>query len=87
MPTQTWPADLPPMTVLSLMSGTSVDGVDATLTRFEQTAGRLAWEVLERRSADFGPLLRERLLRSIAPGGADVVELTPLHTEVGEAYA
>lgn len=87
MSTQTWPADLPPMTVLSLMSGTSVDGVDATLTRFEQTGGRLAWEVLARRSADFDPLLRERLLRSIAPGGADVVELTQLHTEVGEAYA
>ena len=85
--TRPWPADLPAMRVLSLMSGTSVDGTDAVLARFEQVAGALRWEVLDRAGLEFEPDLRRRLLRAIEPGGADAVELTQLHAEVGEAYA
>ena len=85
--TRPWPADLPPMHVLSLMSGTSVDGTDGVLARFEQVGGALTWEVLDRASLDFEPELRRRLLRAIEPGGADAVALTQLHAEVGETYA
>ncbi|MDF1521299.1 MAG: anhydro-N-acetylmuramic acid kinase [Trueperaceae bacterium] len=87
MSARPWPADLPPMHVLSLMSGTSVDGTDGVLARFEQVGGVLAWDVLDRTTFDFDPELRRRLLRAIEPGGADAVELTQLHAEVGEAYA
>lgn len=75
------------MRVLSLMSGTSVDGTDAVLARFEQVGGALTWEVLDRTTRAFDPDLRRRLLRAIEPDGADAVELTQLHAEVGEAYA
>ena len=82
-----WPADLAPLTVLGLMSGTSLDGMDAVVVRLERRGGRMAWEVFARAQAAFAPRLRERLLRSIEPGGADAIELTQLHAEVGEAYA
>jgi anhydro-N-acetylmuramic acid kinase len=82
-----WPADLPPLNVLGVMSGTSLDGMDAVLARFERRAGALAWSVEVRAEAAFDAALRTRLLRAIEPGGADVVELTQLHAEVGEAYA
>lgn len=82
-----WPADLPPLRVLGVMSGTSLDGMDAVLARFERSDGRLRWQVLARAQADFAPDVRARLLRAIEPGGADAIELTQLHAEVGEAYA
>ncbi|MFU8887737.1 MAG: anhydro-N-acetylmuramic acid kinase [Trueperaceae bacterium] len=82
-----WPADLPPLNVLGVMSGTSLDGMDAVLARLERSGGALRWSVEARAEAAFDDALRARLLRSIEPGGADVVELTQLHAEVGEAYA
>jgi anhydro-N-acetylmuramic acid kinase len=82
-----WPADLPPLRVLGVMSGTSLDGMDAVLARFERRGGTLTWSVEARADASFDAALRERLLRAIEPGRADVVELTLLHAEVGEAYA
>jgi anhydro-N-acetylmuramic acid kinase len=81
------PPDLPPLRVLGLMSGTSVDGIDAVLARFERRQGVLIWEELAHAEADFDRDLRQRLLRATQPGAADVVEITQLHAEVGEAYA
>jgi anhydro-N-acetylmuramic acid kinase len=86
-PGRAWPDDLPPLRVLGVMSGTSLDGMDAVLARFERRAGALTWSVEARAEARFDAALRGRLLRAIEPGGADVVELTLLHAEVGEAYA
>jgi anhydro-N-acetylmuramic acid kinase len=86
-PDRPWPDDLPPLTVLGVMSGTSLDGMDAVLARFERRGGALSWAVVARAEATFDDDLRRRLLRAIEPGRADVVELTMLHAEVGEAYA
>jgi anhydro-N-acetylmuramic acid kinase len=82
-----WPRNLPPKRVLGLMSGTSVDGIDAVLASFERRNGALHWRELHHTEADFDPKLRRRLLRATQPGAADVVEVTQLHAEVGEAYA
>lgn len=79
--------DRPPMTVLGLMSGTSMDGMDTVTVRLERRAGRWLWEVLGRGSHPYRPALRERLLRAIDPQRSDVVLLTELHQEVGRAYA
>ncbi len=73
-----------PLNVLGLMSGTSLDGVDAVLVRLEQTE-RLEWRVLARHSLEYAPDLRERLYRAIQPD-SDVVLLTQLHTEVAHVY-
>lgn len=79
--------NLPPLNVLGLMSGTSLDGVDAVLVRLERPDRKLHWEVLARHSLDYSRELRERLLQALTPEGSDVVLLTQLHTEVGEVYA
>lgn len=78
---------LPPMTVLGLMSGTSMDGIDTVTVRLERTERGWSWEVLGRASHPYDPSLRERLHRAIDPERSDVVLLTELHQEVGVAYA
>lgn len=84
---RSWPHNLPPKRVLGLMSGTSVDGIDAVLASFERRNGVLHWRELHHAEAAFEPALRQRLLRATEPGSADIVEITQLHAEVGEAYA
>lgn len=86
-PEQIWLDSLPEKRVVSIMSGTSVDGADAIVARFHWKERRMEWEVLGRWSFSFPTDLRLRLLRAIEPGGADVVEITQLHAEVGEFYA
>ncbi|HEX7022396.1 MAG TPA: anhydro-N-acetylmuramic acid kinase [Trueperaceae bacterium] len=78
---------LPPMKVLSLMSGTSLDGIDAVLAELEVRPAGLTWQVLERRRQPYAPDLRERLHQALKPETSDVVLLTQLHAEVGQAYA
>lgn len=81
------PGDLGAMTVLGLMSGTSLDGVDTVTVRLARRGGRLDWEVLARGSHPYGDALRGRLQRAIDPARSDVILLTELHQEVGRAYA
>jgi anhydro-N-acetylmuramic acid kinase len=87
----TWPADpsrdAPPLDVLSLMSGTSLDGMDLVLARLQTDGLRVAAEVLERVSVPYPVPLRERLVAALEEGVADVLELTLLHAEIGLAYA
>lgn len=79
--------DLPPLIVLGLMSGTSLDGIDTVTVRLERTGGRLDWQVLSRSSTAYEPELRARLRRAIDPRSSDVLLLTELHQQVGQAYA
>ncbi|CAN5704623.1 anhydro-N-acetylmuramic acid kinase AnmK [soil metagenome] len=75
------------MTVLSLMSGTSLDGMDVVVARFEDDGTRLDWEVLERAEAPYPVDLRERLIAALHGGASDVAAITQLHAEIGHAYA
>jgi len=75
------------MTVLSLMSGTSLDGMDLVLARLESDGPRVRATVLERASLPYEAALRARLVAALAEGSADVRELTLLHAEIGHAYA
>lgn len=76
------------MNVLGVMSGTSMDGADAVLARFSGGGDRpLEWSVSDRGASSYPAELRARLSRAITPGGADVVELTLLHAELGEHVA
>ncbi len=86
-----WPgrADVPPppMTVLALMSGTSLDGMDLVVARLASAGPRVSADVLERVSTPYPVALRERLVAALEEGAADVCELTQLHAEIGQAYA
>ena len=75
-----------PLNVLGIMSGTSLDGVDAVLVRLEQTEARLEWRILTRHSLEYPADLRKRLHQAIQPEKSDVVLLTQLHTEVAQVY-
>lgn len=76
------------MNVLGMMSGTSMDGIDAVLARFEGVpGGDFRWEVLARASSEYAPDVRARLARALKPETSDVLLLTELHAQVGEAYA
>lgn len=82
-------APLPARQLLSVMSGTSLDGMDALIVRLERPAGQkqLYWQVLARQSLPYPEALRARLQAALNPATSDVVLLTQLHREVGEAYA
>ncbi len=79
--------ELPALNVLGVMSGTSLDGIDAVLVRLEEQRGKLYWQVLDRESAVYTPELRERLHQVIKPETSNIVLVTQLHAEVGLAYA
>lgn len=79
--------DLPALDVLGIMSGTSLDGIDAVLVRLEQTKDKLEWQVLDRETLPYKAELRERLYWAIKPETSNVVLITQLHAEVGMAYA
>jgi anhydro-N-acetylmuramic acid kinase len=79
--------DLPPLVVLGVMSGTSLDGVDTVTVRLERRGGRLVWDVLDRSATPYPTELRERLKASIDPHRSGIVLVTELHQEVGQVYA
>ena len=79
--------ELPPMNVISLMSGTSADGIDGVLARLELLPQGLEWQVLGRLSRPYPAELRERLLLALKPRTSDVSLITQLHAQVGHAYA
>src|SRR5690625_7251885 len=75
------------MVVLSLMSGTSADGVDAVAARLRLQPDGLEWEVLARSSTPFGFELRDELLAAMRPESSNVLQLTQLNRLVGDFYA
>jgi anhydro-N-acetylmuramic acid kinase len=52
------------MWVLGLMSGTSADGVDAVLVRFQGSAGRPVWHIANTASVPYPDALRSQLIGS-----------------------
>lgn len=81
------PRDLPPLVVLGVMSGTSLDGVDTVTVRLERSGGRLLWDVLDRSATPYPASLRERLTAAIDPARSGIVLITELHQVVGQFYA
>lgn len=79
--------DLPAATVLGLMSGTSLDGVDTVTVNLARTNGLLQWRVVGRSQSEYPADLRDRLHQALKPESSDVLLLTQLHQEVGQFYA
>jgi anhydro-N-acetylmuramic acid kinase len=71
-----------------LLSGTSVDGIDALLLRIEGTSPEsLGWQVAAFRTLPWDAELGGRIRDAMAPRGADAAGLGRLHVEIGEAFA
>jgi anhydro-N-acetylmuramic acid kinase len=75
------------MLVIGLMSGTSMDGVDAALVEIEEKAGELRVNLLHHLRNPYPPELRERIHLSTIPEISDVSTITQLNFEVGKYFA
>jgi anhydro-N-acetylmuramic acid kinase len=75
------------MTVASLMSGTSLDGMDVVVAHLEDDGRQLAHRVLDRVSAPYPESLRQRLRVTLDEPTAHLAEVTQLHADIGTAYA
>ena len=74
------------MLVVGLMSGTSLDGVDAALVSVEgSTVQDIRWEVVGWCTVPYGEERREAIHREIVAGTAEA--LCSLHAELGEWFA
>lgn len=76
-----------PLTVMGLMSGTSVDGVDACLAKLAWKNGSFEYEIVATHSVEMPPELRERLLRCMGEKTIHLEELCRLNVAVGELFA
>lgn len=80
----------PVLNVLGLMSGTSVDSIDAACIRVAMCAEPLAlsqFEILGTHTLEIDPALRERLLKVMADNLASLEELCRLNVDVGEVFS
>jgi anhydro-N-acetylmuramic acid kinase len=75
-----------PLRIVGLMSGTSVDGIDAALVEIDRAAGPFAWRLLGFECVPWPPELREAILSAFRPE-ASLPALTALDSRLGEAFA
>jgi anhydro-N-acetylmuramic acid kinase len=80
-------ANKPMRRVVGLMSGTSVDAIDAVLAEVEGYASRARVRVLEFRSYPFPPGVRERIFRLFSPETSTVNEICHMDFLMGELFA
>ncbi len=71
--------------VVGLMSGTSIDGIDAALVEIEGAGPGAGVDLLQFRTYPFAPDLRERICAALSPGSAR--EICELNFLLGEAFA
>ena len=72
---------------VGLMSGTSLDGVDAALVRLRGPAEQPAVRLLAFVIVPYSPALRQRLLNVASGGACGAAEISRLNFLVGEAFA
>jgi len=76
------------MLVIGLMSGTSVDGIDAALVEItEQEAQKLNVEVINFINTPYSKKMREKILECTDPGTGSVDKICRLNFELGELFA
>src|ERR1051326_7130586 len=71
------------MIVIGLMSGTSVDGIDAAVVRLEGAPPSLIWEVLGHSHRSFTPELRAEIFACFRPetGSVDGIDAAVVRLE------
>jgi anhydro-N-acetylmuramic acid kinase len=75
------------MISVGLMSGTSLDGVDAALVRIVPRATGYHIELLRFQTYPFEPDLRAALLAALPPNSGSTAAIANLHNALGHAYA
>jgi anhydro-N-acetylmuramic acid kinase len=72
--------------VIGLMSGTSVDGIDAAVVRLEGAPPSLTWEVIGHSHGSFDPQLRSDIFDCFRPETGSVDRLCKLNFTLGQAF-
>jgi anhydro-N-acetylmuramic acid kinase len=75
------------MIAVGLMSGTSLDGIDAVRVAVRRTERGYAIETLAFVMLPFAPSLRARILAAYPPAKLDALTFSALHADVGAALA
>lgn len=75
------------MIAIGLMSGTSLDGVDAALVRIRPQRRSYAIDLLNFLTFPFEPQLLQRLHAALPPNAGSVAALAELHHDLGAAFA
>src|SRR5260370_29841771 len=76
-----------PMLVLGMMSGTSADGIDVSLTRIAGAVPNLNGKVVNHTSAKFPPAFRQEILRVAEQQPITAGALSQLNFRLGELFA
>lgn len=73
--------------VIGLMSGTSLDGVDAVLARLSGSGRSMTIEVLESSASPYPDALRRLILANSSPEGSSVRDISQLSIRIAHEYA
>lgn len=76
-----------PMTLIGLMSGTSVDGIDACCAQFSMVAEQFHYKIIGQSRINMPLNLKERLLEAMTGHPLLLSELGQLDMEIGELFA
>lgn len=75
------------MIVVGLMSGTSADGIDATVVRLDGAPPRLDWTILTHINVPHPSRLREEIFACFRPETGSVDRICRLNFRLGESFA
>jgi len=75
------------MKAIGLMSGTSLDGIDAALVRIAPNGNGYGLELLRFQTVPFDAELRRALVAALPPNEGSVSLVAALHRALGEAFA
>src|ERR1700674_2717842 len=75
------------MRIIGLMSGTSLDGIDAAAIDVDERDGRLDLKLVAFATTPYAPALHAQLRAAMPPAPGSTAEVSRLHASVGEAFA
>src|SRR5215471_423694 len=87
MPTRAKPATRHSALVLGMMSGTSLDGIDAALVKISGAPPHLQIDLINHTHQPFPPQVRKEILRVAEQNPLTPGEFSQLHTRLGHIYA